>query len=227
MKPLQIHPIKLRLSTAFLVIGDRPVLIDAGSPREEKRILKALEQHGVQPRDLSLIALTHAHTDHAGSAKALRDATGAPVALHPAGNDMLASGQMGRLTPVRPRHRLLELYVNQPFDGFTPDLALEPGMRLDTFGLPATVLETPGHTPHCVSFVADNGDAFAGDLVIGGFLGGLFDRQRIRLPYFAAAVSQIGPSVDHLLEHTSGTIYLGHGGPISVERLREWRSSNC
>ncbi len=94
-----VIPIRLLLSNAFLVLGERPVLIDAGSPGEERKIARAIEAAGVELRDIGLILLTHAHRDHAGSAKALRQLTGAPVALHPAENAMLERGHMGKLTP--------------------------------------------------------------------------------------------------------------------------------
>ena len=219
-----VHPIRLRLSNAFLVIGDRPVLVDAGSPGEAGKIERAMARHGVAPGDLSLILLTHAHTDHAGSAKELRRRSDAPVALHPADGEMLRHGSMGRLKPVRPRHRLLELYVNKPFDGFDADLELTQGMRLDEFGLPAEVVETPGHCAGSVSVVLDAAnreeprDALVGDLLIGGFLGGLFDRRRSRLPYFADDLQELRRSVETLRGHAAGAWYLGHGGPIPAPR---------
>lgn len=211
-----IHTIRLSLSNAFLVVSERPVLVDAGSPREEDKIARAIEAAGVRLRDISLILLTHAHRDHAGSAKALREMTGAPVALHPAENAMLERGHMGVLTPVRPRHTLLLPYLNRPFDGFTPDLALREGQSLAEFGLAAEVVETPGHSSGSVSIVLPFGDALAGDLLIGGFLGGLLERSRARLPYFAEDAPTLKQSVNKLKELAPDRWYLGHGGPIEA-----------
>jgi glyoxylase-like metal-dependent hydrolase (beta-lactamase superfamily II) len=214
-----VVPIRLSLSNAFLVIGERPILIDAGSPGEERKIARAVEAAGVNLGEIALVLLTHAHRDHAGSAKALRQMTGAPVALHPAEHAMLERGHMGRLTPVRPRHALMEPFLNRPFPGFAPDLTLSEGQRLDEFGLAAEVLETPGHSSGSVSIVLDSGDALAGDLVIGGFLGGLFRKHRPRLPYFAEDLSMLHASIRKLLRRAPGKWLLGHGGPVRADRV--------
>src|SRR5436305_1860705 len=71
--------IRLRFSSAYLVRGDRPVLVDTGGPGEVEKLLAALRKAGVDPRDLSLILLTHGHAYHAGNAAALQRMTGAPV----------------------------------------------------------------------------------------------------------------------------------------------------
>lgn len=62
----RIVAIPLSVSNAYLIRGDRPVLVDAGSPGDEGRLVAALHQHGVNPVDLSLVVLTHGHTDHTG-----------------------------------------------------------------------------------------------------------------------------------------------------------------
>jgi len=54
--------IRLPLSNAFLIQGDRPILIDTGTPKDGDRILAALAAEGVQARDLALIL----HTARAG-----------------------------------------------------------------------------------------------------------------------------------------------------------------
>ncbi|MCA9241127.1 MAG: MBL fold metallo-hydrolase [Planctomycetales bacterium] len=216
-----IHSIRLSLSNAFLVIGERPVLVDAGSPGEERKIVAAIERAGVRLADISVILLTHAHRDHAGSALKLKEMTGAPVALCPAEFEMLRRGHMGQLTPVRPRHKLLEPFLNRPFPGFDADLPLHEGQRLDKFGLAARVLQTPGHSSGSVSVVLDTGDALAGDLVIGGFLGGLLERRRPRLPYFAEDLPLLHESIEKLTIAAPYKWHLGHGGPVSAETVRQ------
>ena len=54
------------------------VVIDTGPLGSEGAILAALAQLG-DPVDVRQIVLTHSHKDHAGSARALADATGAMV----------------------------------------------------------------------------------------------------------------------------------------------------
>jgi len=223
-----IHKLRLSLSNAFLVLGDRPVLVDAGSPGEADKIVAKLAKLGVAPGDLSLILLTHAHTDHAGSAKELRERSGAPVALHPADGEMLRRGTMGKLQPVSPRHRLLELYVNKPFEGFDYDRELVEGQRLDEYGLAGQIVHTPGHCAGSLSVVLDRAapnqpnDALVGDLVIGGFLGGLINKRRPRVPYFVDDLAENQLSLANLLQLTNGQLHCGHGGPLDAQQTSKW-----
>jgi flavorubredoxin len=41
---VQFH---LSLSNSFLVLGERPVLVDTGSPKDGDKLLKNLADHGV------------------------------------------------------------------------------------------------------------------------------------------------------------------------------------
>ncbi|WP_227743209.1 MBL fold metallo-hydrolase [Burkholderia cenocepacia] len=41
-----------------------------------------LKKHGRSFRDINLIIITHAHTDHAGSAAQVRQLSGAPILAH-------------------------------------------------------------------------------------------------------------------------------------------------
>jgi glyoxylase-like metal-dependent hydrolase (beta-lactamase superfamily II) len=49
------------------------ILIDTGIPGSEHKIGRVLAKHGLSFRDIKLIVVTHAHTDHAGSAARLRE----------------------------------------------------------------------------------------------------------------------------------------------------------
>jgi glyoxylase-like metal-dependent hydrolase (beta-lactamase superfamily II) len=55
----RVVAVPLSISNAYLLLGDRPVLVDTGVPGEEARLAGALRAHGVAPQDLALIALTH------------------------------------------------------------------------------------------------------------------------------------------------------------------------
>ncbi|MCA9238481.1 MAG: MBL fold metallo-hydrolase, partial [Planctomycetales bacterium] len=138
-----IHAIRLRWSNAFLAIGDRPVLVDAGSPGEAGRILQFAQRYGVAPRDVALIVLTHGHADHAGAAAELQRLTGAPIAAHRGDLPMIKAGRMANLRPVRSRHRVLLPLIDKPFEPFKIDVPLVEGMSLGEWGLPALVAETP------------------------------------------------------------------------------------
>lgn len=144
-----LYRIDLGPVNAYLLdTGAGPVLIDTGFPGDELRILGALAELAVGPRGLRAIVLTHAHPDHAGGAAALREATGAPIHMHPRDAELVAAGRTGRpLQPapgfehVVPPQRLLPF----PIAPFTPDDDLRPGGAAP-FLPGVTVLGAPGHS---------------------------------------------------------------------------------
>ena len=100
----QIFPVLIRIkgaiSNCYLLLGDRPVLVDAGAPGDLPQILVALKKHGVELKQLALILLTHGHSDQAGCAAELHRRSGALVALHTADAALARSGQNGILAPT-------------------------------------------------------------------------------------------------------------------------------
>lgn len=49
-------------------------------------------------------------------------------------------------------------------DRFSPDLLVEDGYDLSTYGLDARVLSLPGHSSGSIGILTANGDLFCGDL---------------------------------------------------------------
>src|SRR5260221_5859906 len=68
----KILDIALRFARCQLVLGDMPTLIDAGTEGDVPRILAAIGDQGLAPRDIRRIILTHADGDHAGGAARLQ-----------------------------------------------------------------------------------------------------------------------------------------------------------
>lgn len=114
------------------------VFIDPGD--DAPRLLQAVAAMKVQ---IQAILLTHAHLDHVAALTAVREATGAPVYLHPADDELLQHAPMywaafGReLAPIAPA-----------------DHALAHGDRIAVGTRELVVLHTPGHTPGSVCFHA-------------------------------------------------------------------------
>lgn len=159
---------------AYLLLGRRPVIVDAGTPGSGRRIAEQVASHGVDPADVSLIVVTHGHIDHFGSAAELHRLTGAPVAGHVADlgpfrtgrarEPYLPTGRMGRLMA---RNKNLHLRV-EPFE---PGVLVTGETDLDDFGVAARIMPTPGHTAGSVSVLTGEGDLVAGDLIANSFFG--------------------------------------------------------
>lgn len=158
------------ISNCYLLLGERPVLVDTGAPGDLGRILTALKTHGVAPSDLALILLTHGHSDHAGSAAELRARTGRPVAIHAADAALARSGQSGVLAVQTGLGRVIRPFVNEPFAAFEPDIVFHDSFPLEPYGLRGRVVPTPGHTPGSCSVVLAHGEALIGDVLRGSMV---------------------------------------------------------
>jgi glyoxylase-like metal-dependent hydrolase (beta-lactamase superfamily II) len=158
------------ISNCYLLLGEKPVLVDTGAPGDLKRILAALKDHGVEPGQLALILLTHGHSDHAGCAAELRRRTGAQIALHVGDAPLARIGQNGVLAAQDMMGRLIRPFINEPYEAFEPDLIFHEGLSFEPYGLRGRVLPTPGHTPGSVSVVLANGEALIGDVLRGSLV---------------------------------------------------------
>lgn len=109
------------------------VLFDA--PTDAERILRELEG-----TSLRYILFTHADQDHVGALDAVRQATGAPVGVHPAEADRLPS---------------------------PPDFELSDNQTVQFGNVQLKAMHTPGHSPGGMSFVTGN-ILIAGDTLFPG-----------------------------------------------------------
>jgi hydroxyacylglutathione hydrolase len=142
------------------VLGDdrakAAIVIDPGAEVDEiERLLRA------RGWKLEAILITHAHIDHIGGAEALRQATGAPVWMHPRDAPLAATlGMQAQWIGVPP----------PPPPRVEGELIQAAHLALGSHAV--TVLETPGHTPGSVClYVPDEGKLFAGDTLFAGSIG--------------------------------------------------------
>jgi glyoxylase-like metal-dependent hydrolase (beta-lactamase superfamily II) len=216
-----LHPIRLTYVNAFLLIGEGVVLVDSGHRSHRNRLLRALSSHRLSPSDISLIVHTHAHPDHFGSTASLNDGEDFPAALHP--DDMplfLAGGHRDDDLPKWLR-LLSRLLPPAPDPGFRPGVDLEHGMRLDPWGVSASILHTPGHTAGSVSLLLDGGKMLIGDLLLGSQLPGLFRNSFPRRHLLVDDEESYQTSIRQLLEAPSHVFYPSHGHPFTADQLRQ------
>ncbi len=198
------------------------ILVDAGIPGSERRIARVLARHGLSFRDIKLIIVTHAHTDHAGSAARLRSLSGAPILAH-ADDARFYS----RETPMSfcPTGRVGRLFLrtplpHQPYEGFEPDIMMTDGetVNLLNFGIDGVVRHTGGHTPGSIAVELDSSqDVLAGDLIASGILiGGIALTGRAIRPPFEDDPHRVACELDRLVQRGARRFYMGHGGPLTA-----------
>ena len=219
---LKIHPLKLAASNCFLVQGEGNMLVDTGLPGEEGKIIRFLKQHKLEVKDLSLILHTHGHGDHCGSTVALLQKHTVSTAIHEKDRELVLLGNNGEVLATRFFARLIKPLVNRPFPGFQPEILIRNNeFNLQQFGIKANLLETPGHTPGSISLVFPSGEAIIGDLLMGGYFGGLLLPHLPDLPYFVTDLEKLKQSINLMLEQPADKFYVGHGGPLSREKIQQ------
>ncbi|MGW5779341.1 MBL fold metallo-hydrolase [Streptomyces sp. NPDC003863] len=208
---------------AYLLLGRRPVIVDAGTPGSGRKIHEQVAAHGVDPTDVSLIVITHGHIDHFGSAAELHRLTGAPVAGHAADlgpyrsgrarEPYLPTGLMGRLMA---RNKNLHVRA-EPFE---PDVLVTGETGLEDFGIAARIMPTPGHTAGSISVLTDRGDLVAGDLIANSLFG--LVRGRPANPPFHDDPLHNLASLREMLALNPARLHVGHGTPLEPDRVRRW-----
>lgn len=227
---IRIPILPLSMVNAHVIRSDVGcILIDAGIPGSEHKIERVLNQHGLSFRDIKLIVVTHAHTDHAGSAARLRQLSGAPILAHIDDADFYSrrrpmtycpTGWVGKLffkTPI----------PHEPYEGFEADITMRNGDTLDLqdFGVDGLVRHTGGHTAGSIAIELASQDMLVGDLIASGILiGGMAFTGRAIRPPFEDDPRKVAQELTRMLDGGAKRFYMGHGGPLeATEVLRHAR----
>jgi glyoxylase-like metal-dependent hydrolase (beta-lactamase superfamily II) len=151
----------------YLLLGDRPALIETGPATTVDAVLEGVRAAGVDPRQLQAAAVTHIHLDHAGGVGTLAQRLPQlQVYAHPIGAPHLVD-------PARLIVSARRLYGDD-LDRLLGEPAPIPGERVhlvadgDTLLLGSRRLravDTPGHARHHHAFFDEqSGDLFTGDV---------------------------------------------------------------
>jgi len=149
----------------YVLDAERPAIVDTGIGTNYERVLDALDEAGIAPEDLAVIAVTHVHLDHAGgtgflveecpNAEVYAHGIGIPHLVDPArlweGTKRAVGDAIKYYTEPEP---VPESRITEVEDGDTIDLG---DHSLDVY-------HAPGHAPHQVVFHDTTTDAvFAAD----------------------------------------------------------------
>jgi hydroxyacylglutathione hydrolase len=218
----RIHQIKLSISNCYLVESSKNILVDTGTPGEAGKIVKELKARGFSLSDISLILHTHGHSDHCGSTAELLMLQKITTAIHSADRQMIELGKNDFLKTTGLVAKFVKPFVDKPFPPFKADVLIDEYNDLNNFGVNAIIHNTPGHTKGSISIEFDNKEAIIGDLLMGGFFGGTVFPHLPGYHYFADDLNEVKNSIQKVLGLNLSKYYVGHGGPLSAERVKKW-----
>jgi hydroxyacylglutathione hydrolase len=212
-----IHRIRVHETNCYLLRGDGgTVLIDPGPPGVAETVSARATDVAVQPSDVRLILVSHGHLDHYGAAPGVRDWCGAPVAAcHSAPafsqdrRNALPPAQTVRGSLVRWLYLLLSPMAR--FEPLDADVLLDDNADLSPYGVDASLMPIPGHSPGSVAVITAEEDAFVGDL----FVNYTVPSQ----PIYLSDREEWQESYERVKALKPRTVFVGHGDPFPGERL--------
>jgi glyoxylase-like metal-dependent hydrolase (beta-lactamase superfamily II) len=218
----KIYAKRLGINFVYLVQAGGWMMVDVGPAFTFSQASRWFKSIPVDPSEIDLIVITHAHFDHAGAIASVKELTGAKVAVHHTEEEMIRTGISSHPTPVTPWGRvgwrmLKPMMKSLQYPGVPPDLIIsDEGLDLNEYGIPGKIIHTPGHTDGSLSVLLENGDAFVGCMTHNGPPFRLSPNH----PIFADDLDQLWDSWGLLLNQGAKMIYPGHGKPFPVSEIQ-------
>lgn len=142
--------------------GDGLIMFDTGYMQSLYVVIDNIYRMGLDPHSIKYIMLTHGHIDHFGAARAIKELSGAKIALGYEDREY-ANGALD-LSYAKE----LDMEFSETFE---PDILLSDGDELRLGNTTVRAVATPGHTPGAMSYffgVTDGTDTY-----IAGLHGGM------------------------------------------------------
>lgn len=190
IETLVVGPIETNCYIASDPVSREAVIIDAGDDAEE--ILAYVEQNQLQ---VKYLLNTHGHFDHIQANDAIREKTGAQLAIHADDVELLASPEKVSAGMMSVIHGCRE-----------PEVVLHNGDTIAFGPYQLRVIYTPGHSKGgCCFYEVQEKVCFTGDTLFRGSIG--------RTDLYGGNYAVLLKSVRERLQVVADdvTIYPGHG----------------
>jgi glyoxylase-like metal-dependent hydrolase (beta-lactamase superfamily II) len=196
---LVVGPLQVNCYIVYDEKTNEAIVIDPGDDAQD--ILHLVNGKGLK---VKYLINTHAHFDHVGANKQLKEATGAELLVHEGDSVLLGATanqarMFGMTAPSSPK----------------PDRFVKHGDVIQAGGIALKVLHTPGHSAGGISLAGD-GVVFTGDALFAGSIG--------RTDLMGGDLTTLITSIkEHLMTLPDDTLVLsGHGPQTTIgEERRE------
>ena len=241
-----VHEIVLGNVKAFILSGEKTILVDTGISPIPPEVLDFFAKSGIKLGNeqqmeyfkkgsfqfitdaiketgltIDTIICTHYHSDHTGCLKKLKDLLNVPAAMHPLDIPFVEGTKETPPSPMLPP-KLAEQFKIEPCQ---VDISLEDNQM---FTSDLQVIHLEGHTPGNLCLLYKNEVLLAGDSIIGkNTLNPAIGPNEINPPMQSASVDQekAVSNLKKLLDYKFTVILPSHGEPVkenAKEKLRKF-----
>lgn len=170
---MEIKKLTFFFVNTYLIRGEKTALFDTGAVVEPANLPEFLKQNDVDPKEIDIIILSHAHWDHIQLAKAWKDLTGAKILCHKNTVDYISTGKKdnpfiygAKAKACPPFIEFMDTTCPPEIEPVIPDIVIgDEDYDLHSYGIPGKIIYTPGHADSAISLVLDDRVAFIGDTV--------------------------------------------------------------
>jgi hydroxyacylglutathione hydrolase len=219
---VNIYPVILGFDHCYIIRGEGTIMVDGGAPKKAREFTDSIKKLSLKPGDIQLMVMTHGHWDHIGSAKEIKELTGAKIAMHEREKEWLEKSLKPLPPGITPWGHVFKgiMTMFMPLVHISStgvDVVLgDEEQSLSQYGIPGRVIHTPGHSAGSVSILLEEGEAFVGDLAMNKFP----LRLSPGLPIFAEDRAMLKASWQRLLDQGAKTVYPAHGEPFPADVIR-------
>ncbi len=208
-----------------LRFGKDVVLVDCGNNNSLEKVKKKLAKYDISLEDIKAVILTHVHADHVSYMEDLLNTISPKLIVGKEAVELLQKGEDQFYSFTSPGNRKLTYFFAKlrgghpaqwhPFDisKYNPVIVeKEDDETLKEYGI--KLIPLPGHTQDSIGFMVD-GDFIVGDAIMNSV------PAKHLLPLLIYSAKDFKDSYNKLIEANANKYYAGHGGPITVDKLKE------
>ena len=193
-----VGPLQVNCFIAYDEDNLEALVVDPGD--EAEKIIRLIEARRLK---VSSIVCTHAHFDHIGAVRRLKENTGAPV--------IIQKGDFEIYMRAGEQAVLWGFHIEQPPE---PDVYVVDGDEIGVGRSHFKVLHTPGHSPGGICLYGE-GIIFTGDTIFAGSVG--------RTDFFGGSMAELKKSFAGIISlPPETTIFPGHGPLTTVKKEKEY-----